>query len=83
MKNMNSQIQEAQGIPNRINNNNSIPADFILKLKNTRDKKMIKSREERWITYKEQQKLCFIRNNKSQKITEMKSSKCRETIVNL
>lgn len=34
---MNSQVQEAQGIPNKINNK-SIPRDFIMKPKNTEDK---------------------------------------------
>lgn len=46
IKVMNSQILEAQGIPNHINNK-SIPADFIMKPKNTEDKEMIKSQERR------------------------------------
>lgn len=42
MKDMNSQIQEALGIPNKIKNKKYIPTYFIMKPKNTEDRLPIK-----------------------------------------
>lgn len=65
MKDMNSQIQEALGIPNKIKNKKYIPTYFIMKPKNTEDRLPIKELRT---------ECCLSSGTKDKKNIEMKSS---------